>query len=88
MWPGMFQQEKKTPETINQEQVFSGLMTERQVFEEFHLTREDLLQAWAKTGEITPIIVGDEVQYIRTQLEEQAVALDAVPLRSSTRIRH
>jgi hypothetical protein len=88
MWPGMFQQEKKTPETINERQVCSGLMTERQVFEEFHLTREDLLQAWAKTGEITPIIVGDEVCYIRTQLEEQAVALESVPSHNATRIRH
>ncbi len=82
----MFQQEKKTPEMRNEKQACSGLMMERQVFEEFHMTREDLLQAWVKTGEIIPIIVGNEVQYIRTQLEEHVVELDLVPRRSATRI--
>jgi len=77
-WQGMFQQEKMTPETINEQQVFSGLMTEQQVLEEFHLTREEILRVWAKCGEITPIIVGEEVQYLRTQLEEYAVKLAPV----------
>jgi hypothetical protein len=84
----MFEQEKKTPETRVEKQVFSGLMTEQQVLEEFHLTREEILHVWAESGEITPIIVGDEVQYLRTQLEERAARLASVSSHSAARIRH